>query len=111
MCFSQKQNLKFIKRLCRDRLMKNSDDCLNSGKQELQLRVTGDGRNIQRGRGAFSKSHSTWQYQGWFPILTHRERGPHVGHGGVGRCPRQNSGVEFGEAVRNRQCWCDGPAG
>ena len=80
----------------------NSDDCLNSGKQELQFRVTGDGGKVQRGRGAFSKSHSRWQCQGWSPIVTHRERGPHVGCGGVGRWPRQNSGVEFGEVVRNR---------
>ena len=27
--------------------------------------------------------------------------------GGVGRWLRQSSGVEFGEVVRNRQCWCD----
>ena len=37
--------------------MKNSDDCLNSGKQELQLRVTGDGGIFREVEG-LSQSHT-----------------------------------------------------
>lgn len=90
--------------------MKNSDDCLNSGKQELQLRVTGDGRNIQRGRGGFLKVTQHVAVPRLVPDLdaqgTRSPRRSAVG----GQVPEAEQWGGACEAY-HRQCWCDGPAG